>query len=69
MVLELTRDEPVAGSLLAGDGRARGFTGWMELVAALQSALDGEAPPGDRDVNPLSHGGRTAQETVEEEEE
>jgi hypothetical protein len=48
VVLELAKGEPVTGSLLAGDCPPRSFTGWMELVAALQAALDGIPHPPQR---------------------
>jgi hypothetical protein len=55
VVLELSKGEPVEGSLMAGDGPARNFSGWMELVAALQSVLEEAVPPPDgRDADPLS---------------
>jgi hypothetical protein len=40
VVLELAKGEPVEGSLVAGDDPARDFSGWMELVATLQSVLE-----------------------------
>jgi hypothetical protein len=40
VILELGGGDPVEGFLVAGDGPRRSFTGWMELVAALQSVLD-----------------------------
>jgi hypothetical protein len=40
VILELGSGEPVEGFLVADDGPPRAFSGWMELVAVLQSVLD-----------------------------
>lgn len=45
LVLEVAPNrEPVEGSILFGPGEARAFTGWMELVAALESVIEGRDP-------------------------
>lgn len=39
--LELTIDidsDPITGSVAVGAGAAQGFSGWMELVATIESA-------------------------------
>lgn len=52
LVLELAPNRrPVEGSVRWGRDEARAFTGWMELVAALESVLE-RTPPGPADVAP-----------------
>lgn len=38
--------EPISGSVSMGDGAAREFCGWIELVATIESAR--ESDPGDQ---------------------
>jgi hypothetical protein len=50
--LQLTIDidsDPITGSVAVGEGAAHQFRGWMELVAAIESArhVDGVGVAGD----------------------
>lgn len=46
MTVELDPDsEPIRGTV-SHDNAARGFTGWMQLVTALQAAIDDTHPDG-----------------------
>jgi hypothetical protein len=53
VVLELASDrEPVEGSVRIRPGETRAFTGWMELVAALEDARSGELADSRPDARP-----------------
>lgn len=38
--LELEPTEPIAGTLSVGEGERRRFTGWLDLLAALETACE-----------------------------
>ena len=50
LVLELEgAGDPIAGRLRRGRGRAVPFTGWLELITAVEAArADAPGPPPDR---------------------
>lgn len=52
--LEVDPTEPIAGTLTGSGGDERRFTGWLELLAALEAACAGvrpepREPEGERD--------------------
>jgi len=38
--------EPISGRLIAGSGQPQSFSGWMELVAAIEAVRDPDEPAG-----------------------
>ncbi len=53
--------DPVAGQLLLDGKSPRPFTGWLQLISALQEAI--EAWPGGRE--PLGHIGQASNREIE----